>query len=81
MHPELLISDQRILEFIDSLLDRDKVSSQKEFCENVGINRMALSNIRNGKQSFTVAHISNICTKYNVNANWIFGFEKKVFRK
>jgi len=41
--------------------------------------QQTISKIKKGKSHFTVAQIETICIKFNVNANWIFGLEKKVF--
>lgn len=72
--------DERILRLIDLLKFEKRINTINEFCEGVGVIRQTISKIRNGKASFTVAHIEMICKKYKVNANWIIGIEKNVFR-
>lgn len=72
--------DERILRLIDLLKFDKRIKTINEFCEGVGVIRQTVSKIRHGKASFTVAHIEMICKKYKVNANWIIGIDKKVFR-
>lgn len=75
------ISDIRILRLIDLLVFQKKITSVNEFLETINSNRSTLSKIRNGQRNhFTVEQIHVICNKYEVNANWIFGFDNKVFR-
>ncbi len=72
--------DERILRLIDLLKFEKRIKTINEFCEGVGVIRQTVSKIRHGKASFTVAHIEMICKKYKVNANWIIGVDKNVFR-
>lgn len=75
------ISDIRILRLIDLLVFQKKITSVNEFLETINSNRSTLSKIRTGQRNhFTVEQIHMICNKYEVNANWIFGTENKVFR-
>jgi DNA-binding Xre family transcriptional regulator len=69
----------RILRLIDLLVYQKIISTDMEFAASISMSRQTLPNIKAGKQSFTVRHIDNICKKYDVNANWIFGGEKNVF--
>lgn len=74
-------SDKRILRLIDLLIFQKRIASVNEFLETINSNRSTLSKIRNGqKNHFTVEQIEIICNKYEVNANWIFGIDNKVFR-
>lgn len=72
-------SDKRILRLIDLLIFQRKISYVKEFCDEIGILTQSVSKIKKGTTHFTVNHIEKICSKYNVNANWIFGIEDEVF--
>lgn len=72
-------TDKRILRLIDLLIFQNKVNREVDFCREIGILPQTVSKIRKGITHFTVSHIETICHKYNVNANWIFGLEKKVF--
>lgn len=72
-------SDKRILRLIDYLKFEQKVSSTSEFCLEVNIPKQNISKIKNGTLHFTVQNITTICKAYNVNANWVLGFDNKVF--
>jgi hypothetical protein len=72
--------DKRILKLIDLLIFDKKIRNPTEFCLEVGLLMQNLSKIKKGESRFRVSHIEVISEKYNVNVNWIFGKEKKVFR-
>lgn len=72
--------DKRILKLIEILIFERKIKNQKDFCLEVGVLLQNLSKIKKGESRFRVSHIEVISEKYNVNINWIFGTEKKVFR-
>ncbi|EJL66909.1 helix-turn-helix domain-containing protein [Flavobacterium sp. CF136] len=72
-------TDQRILRLIELLIFQNKISYSVDFCKEIGMLPATLSKIKKGITHFTVNQIETICIKYNVNANWIFGLEKKVF--
>jgi hypothetical protein len=72
--------DKRILKLIDLLIFDKKIRNATEFCLEVGLIMQNLSKIKKGESRFRVSHIEVISEKYNVNVNWIFGKEKKVFR-
>lgn len=86
MPSKLAISDQRILELIDILLASGKIYSKKQFCEyvtehgNCTLHQQHIHQVSTGKQRFKIHHIEAICKLYNVNANWVMGFEKNMFR-
>lgn len=73
-------SDKRILKLIDLLIYQKKINYVKDFCVEIGILEQSVSKIKSGTNHFTVTHIEKICTKYNVNANWIFGIDDTVFK-
>lgn len=73
-------ADKRILKLIDLLIFEKKIKNQKDFCSEVGLLLPNLSKIKKGESRFRVSHIEVISKKYNVNINWIFGTENKVFR-
>lgn len=72
-------SDKNILKLIDLLIFQKRISSTKDFCQEIGFLEQTVSKIKAGKNHFTVMQIEAICKKYNVNANWIFGIEKNIF--
>jgi DNA-binding Xre family transcriptional regulator len=73
-------SDKRILRLIDFLEFEKKISSTSDFCLSVNMPKQNISKIKKGTGHFTVKNISSICKEYNVNANWILGFENNVFK-
>ena len=72
--------NERILRLIDLLKFQKTVKNLQKFCDEIGIVRQTIYKIKNGDASFTIAQIEKIGELYNVNFNWIFGFETKVFR-
>lgn len=72
--------DERILRLIDLLKFQKSIKTINHFCEEIGVLRQTIYKIKNGSAGFTVSHIETICKKYNVNANWIIGIDKNVFR-
>ena len=86
MPSKLAISDQRILELIDKLLASGKIDSKKQFCEYVTeyggckLHAQHIHQVSTVKQRFKIHHIEAICKLFNINANWVMGFEDKVYR-
>ena len=72
-------SDKRIIKLIEVLIFQKKVSSIRDFSIEIGVLEQTVSKIKKGKNHFTVSHIEAISKKYNVNVNWIFGFQNNVF--
>lgn len=70
-----------MLELLEILKENSILKFDKEFCESINLNKQDLSKIKSGTKNFTPNHILNACKVYKVNANWIFGLEKNVFRK
>lgn len=74
-------SDKNIIHLIDLLKFQKKVSSTKDFCQEIGVLEQTVSKVKKGLNHFTVLQIEIICKKYNVNANWIFGIENEIFKE
>ena len=72
-------SDKRIIQLIELFIFQKQYISIRQFCLENGILEQTVSKVKKGINHFTVLHIEMICKKYNVNANWIYGLEKKVF--
>jgi len=72
-------SDKRIIKLIELLIFQRKITFVKDFCTEIGILEQSVSKIKKGLNHFTVIHIETICKIYNVNANWIYGLDDKVF--
>lgn len=71
--------DIKIFELIEMLKASGKIKFDTDFCNDVGVLKQNLTRIKNGLAHFTPDHFEKICKSYNVNANWIFGIEKKTF--
>ena len=72
-------TDKRILKLIELLIFQKQVYSIRQFCIEIEILEQTITKIKNGTAHFTVSQIGNICKKFNVNANWIYGIENNVF--
>lgn len=76
-------SDKKMLELMQILKDSGKITTQKDFCDAVGIlppNLWQIKNPDGGRpQHFTPVHIQNACRKWKVNTNWIFGLSDDVW--
>ncbi|MCC9016976.1 helix-turn-helix domain-containing protein [Flavobacterium lipolyticum] len=73
------IIDRRILRLIEVLIEQNKINREIDFCREIEMLPQTVTKIKKGTAHFTVSHIEQICHQFNVNANWIFGIEKKVF--
>ena len=71
--------DKCILRLIDVLIFQKNVKNQRGFCLLTEIPEASIARIRNGEMHFTVLQIEVVCQVFNVNANWVFGMDKKVF--
>lgn len=72
-------TDIAILKLMDLLRFQGKIKSDAVFAKSVGILPQTVSKIKTGGNHFTAKQIQDIIRMYNVNANWIFGIDKKVF--
>lgn len=72
--------DQQMLLLIIQLKEAGTIRFNQEFCDELGIPKTYLDQVRNRGRSFTAEHIAAACRAYNVNANWILGIEDAVFR-
>lgn len=55
--------------------------TQQEFAEGIGIKRNTMATYESGRNEPIDAVISLICTKYNVNENWLRTGEGEMFIK
>ncbi len=72
-------TDKMILRLIELLIFQKQINYMKDFCAEIQMLEQTITKIKNGNAHFTVSQIGSICKKYNVNANWVYGFENKVF--
>lgn len=77
----LQTSDARMLQLIDILKQRGIIRFTSDFAKVLNMSRGNIVNIKDGRQSFTAAHIFKVCELYGVSADWIGGFSEEVFRK
>lgn len=73
-------SDKRILYLISLLIFLKVVKTNKSFCQRIGLAESTPSKVKRGEAHFTAFCIEQICKEFNVNANWIFATENKVFK-
>jgi len=74
-------SDKKLIELIELLVYQKKYKSIRSFCIENEILEQTVSKIKAGTNHFTVLQIENICKKYNVNFNWVFGLSKEMYNK
>ena len=72
--------EQRIISFMDHLKTSGKIRFQKEFYDATGISRQYMRMVDKEGRRLTTDQITNICKVYKINANWIFGVEKNMYR-
>lgn len=72
--------DTNIFKVVHYLLANDLITYENEFYIPLGLGKQHYRDIKIGSRSFTVAHIQAIIKKFKVNAYFILGFEKKMFR-
>ena len=53
------------------LLRKDLKLTQKEFGDAIGVSNSNISNIENGSVNLTDRNIYEICSKFNVNKDWL----------
>ncbi|HXS59005.1 MAG TPA: hypothetical protein VN726_22935 [Hanamia sp.] len=75
MNNNLYIVDERILELAEILKEKGKFSFTKGMFDEVGISKQKVNNVKNYGESFTFKQVETICKKFNVDMNWIFGFQ------
>lgn len=78
---DLHIASKRILKLIDTLIANGTIKYRQEAIDVMGLHKQHYRQIKvEKKQNFTLEHITKACKKYKVNMNWVFGFEKEMFR-
>lgn len=83
----MLESDKNMLKAIDFLKESGNIHFKLEAYEVMKISKQNAWKIKNPdkfpKQAyhFTAEQISLFCKHFNINANYIFGFESNLYRK
>lgn len=75
---KLNITDQKMLDVFDYIIDTGKERFKAEICRNIHIDPQTIRNIRIGKQHFTAENIRLMVKYYNVNPYYILGLEDKI---
>lgn len=55
--------------------------SGEKFGAKLGLTRMAISNIENGRYNLTESNILSICREFNVNEDWLRNGNGEMFNK
>jgi DNA-binding Xre family transcriptional regulator len=74
-------TEQRIFKTMDRLILEKQIKNKTEFCTTIGMYPQNLTQVKRGRNRFTVSQISSICKEYNVNGNWILGTQENMFIK
>lgn len=77
------ITDKQMILVADYIIQHQikNTATLKEWCESIGIAPNNIPNIKKGTQSFSHIHILNCLSKFNVNANFIYGISPTMFRQ
>jgi hypothetical protein len=67
-----------MLQLMDFLKENKLIKSNRDFCSSINIQESAIKPIREGDRGFTVEQIISAAKKYNINLNWIAGFETEM---
>lgn len=70
---KLALSDSRMLDLMKFVIDNNikGISTQQNFFKSIGFKSANnLSQIKNGKQSFRIEHLSKACELYGVDGNF-----------
>ena len=72
--------NERMFLLIDFLQEKGYIKFRQEFLNVIDLKKQNFRKITMGEASFTVEHIRLACEYYDVNANWVLGFDTKMFR-
>lgn len=79
---ELHIASKRMLKLIDNLKANGTIKYRQDFLDTIDMPKQRFRQIAVlKKQNFTLEHIHSAAKYYSVNINWLFGFEKDMYRK
>jgi DNA repair ATPase RecN len=72
--------DKKVMEALKLLKKRGDIELMQEFCDAIEMDKQTLQNVKIGRSHFRPYHIKNMCKKYSVNANWVFGLSDQFSR-
>lgn len=78
---KLKLWNQRMIQFMDHCVQSGLVPTQRDFLESIGFPPTNIGQVRRGLQSFTLEHLRNASSKYQLNINWIVGLETDMKRR
>lgn len=82
MPDNLTIMDKRMLLLLGWLKEAGIIKFNKDYLEVLEIKRQNYSKIERGEGHFTASQILKVCTAFDIDANWIYGFtDKNILRK
>lgn len=71
----------RFIKLKEELMRLGMINQYEEFYQTVGISKQGFQKIKDNKGNVTASHVIAVCKQYNVNANWLLGFERAMFRQ
>lgn len=82
----MLLSDQNMLKAFDMLKETGVVRFYNDIYEVLKVDKSWVHRIKNQEKHdqsyhFTAEHIRIFCGYFNVNSNYIYGFESDFYRK
>lgn len=81
MAKEEININSRMLELIDILMNIGEIRFRQNFYDAIELQKQNVRQIKDGRAKFTLSQVEKACRIYNVNANWLMGTEKQIFRK
>lgn len=78
--PKDYVTDFKMFFLISHLKENGRIKYTQQFCDDIGILKQHIRQIKMGRQHFTLSHIEKACQVYNVNANWLLDLEEDMFR-
>jgi len=72
--------DARIFAVMARLMADKKIQYESEFYEPAGLVKQQFRQFKVAIASFSPGHIEALCQAHKINANWVFGLEKNMFR-
>lgn len=65
--------NMRMLKLMDHYIKQHQEWTETAYLERIGFSRFNISNVRAGRQSFTLDHVKEACVFTGADANWLLG--------
>lgn len=72
--------NDRMIFLIEYLQKNGSIKYRQDFLNVINLKKQNYRKIQLQEAYFTVEHIRLACEHFEINANWIFGTEKKIHR-